>query len=99
MSSRRAVTQWRRVRRHTSLARIWRGRPKAGLEAKTVQVHIARMPDSDEIPVMEPFPDKAGTGWHVVIRYHEGHERRIEGFATKNDAVDWITANTTQLDK
>lgn len=48
---------------------------------------------------MEPFPDKVGTGWHVVIRYHEGHERRIEGFATKNEAVDWITANTTQLDK
>ena len=74
-------------------------RPKAGLEAETAQVHIACMPDSDEKPVMEPFPDKVGTGWHVVIRYHEGHERRIEGFATKNEAVDWITANTTQLDK
>ena len=62
-------------------------------------MHIAYMPDSDEKPVMEPFRDKTGTGWHVVIRYHEGHERRIEGFATKSEAVDWITANATQMDK
>jgi hypothetical protein len=72
---------------------------KAGLEAETAQADIARMADSDENPVMEPFPDKTGTGWHVVIRYHQGHERRIEGFATKSEAVDWIIANTTQLDK
>ncbi|MGC1777246.1 MAG: hypothetical protein WBB34_04815 [Xanthobacteraceae bacterium] len=57
------------------------------------------MTDSDEQPVMEPFPDKTGTGWHVVIRYHEGHERRIEGFANKAEAVDWITQNATQVDK
>jgi hypothetical protein len=57
------------------------------------------MANSDEQPVMEPFPDKAGTGWHVVIRYHEGHERRIDGFATKSEAVDWITANAAQVDK
>ena len=57
------------------------------------------MPDSDEKPVMEPFPDKTGTGWHVVIRYHEGRERRIEGFATQSEAVDWIVANATQVDK
>ena len=54
---------------------------------------------SEPQPVMEPFPDKTGTGWHVIIRYHEGHERRIEGFAIKDEAVDWITANATQLDK
>lgn len=48
---------------------------------------------------MEPFPDKAGTGWHVIIRYHQGHERRIEGFTTKNEAVDWIEANATQVDE
>jgi hypothetical protein len=57
------------------------------------------MADSDEQPVMEPFPDKVGTGWHVVIRYHAGHERLIEGFAAKSDAVDWVTANTGQVDK
>jgi hypothetical protein len=57
------------------------------------------MVDSNEKPVMEPFPDKAGTGWHVIVRYHKGHERRIEGFATKDEAVDWITANSTQVDK
>jgi len=58
------------------------------------------MADSDEKPVTEPFPDKGGgTGWHVIIRYHEGHERRIEGFATKAEAVDWITANSTQVDQ
>jgi hypothetical protein len=32
-------------------------------------------------------------------RYHEGHERRIDGFATKSDAVDWITANAMEVDK
>ena len=57
------------------------------------------MTNSDAGPVMEPFPDKTGTGWHVVIRYHEGHERRIEGFATKAEAVDWITQNATQVDE
>jgi hypothetical protein len=69
------------------------------LEVETAQVHIASMTDSDEKPVMEPFPDKSGTGWHVVIRYHAGHERLIEGFATKSEAVDWITANATEVDK
>jgi hypothetical protein len=50
-----------------------------------------------EKPVLEPFPDKAGTGWHVVIRYHHGHERRIDGFASKSEAVDWIVANASEL--
>jgi hypothetical protein len=72
---------------------------KAGLAVARAKVHIAYMPDADEKPVMEPFPDKTGTGWHVVIRYHEGHERRIEGFSTKGEAVDWITANATQVDE
>jgi len=54
---------------------------------------------SDEKPVMEPFPDKTGTGWHVIIRYHEGHERRIDGFATKDEAVEWIVANASQVDE
>jgi hypothetical protein len=57
------------------------------------------MVDSDKTPVMEPFPDKEGTGWHVIIRFDGGHERRIEGFASKADAVDWIEANLTQVDK
>ena len=57
------------------------------------------MAKSDETPVMEPFPDKTGTGWHVVIRYHEGHERLIEGFASRAEAVDWITANATQVNE
>jgi hypothetical protein len=57
------------------------------------------MAHSHEIPVMEPFPDKAGTGWHVIIRYHDGHERRIEGFASKDEAVDWITENATQVEE
>jgi hypothetical protein len=58
-----------------------------------------KMADSDEKPVMEPFPDKTGTGWHVIIRYHEGHERRIEGFTTKDEAAEWIVANASQVDK
>ena len=44
-----------------------------------------------------PFPDKTGTGWHVVIRYREGHERLIEGFAAKAEAVDWLEANAGQV--
>ncbi len=48
---------------------------------------------------MLPFPDKAGTGWHVVIRYHKGHERRIDGFAAENEALDWIVANAQLIDK
>jgi hypothetical protein len=57
------------------------------------------MADSDEEPVILPFPDKAGTGWHVVIRYHQGHERRIEGFATETEALEWIVANSKELDR
>jgi hypothetical protein len=70
-----------------------------GVALKTAKVHIARMADSDEKPVMMPFQNQVGTGWHVIVRYHQGHERRIEGFATKDEAVDWITANSTQVDK
>jgi hypothetical protein len=59
----------------------------------------AGMAEAHEKPVMEPFPDKVGTGWHVVIRYHHGHERRIDGFASKDEAVGWIVANASQLDE
>ncbi len=57
------------------------------------------MADSDETPVMLPFQDKDGPGWHVVIRYHEGHEREVTGFSTEKEALAWIIDNTTQLDK
>jgi len=50
-------------------------------------------------PVMLPFQDKEGTGWHVVIRYHEGHERRIDGFASEQEALDWIVANAAEIDE
>jgi hypothetical protein len=56
------------------------------------------MADSVEKPVMLPLQDKEGTGWHVVIRYHEAHERRIDGFATEREALDWIIANSGQVD-
>jgi hypothetical protein len=57
------------------------------------------MADSEEEPVMLPFQDKGGAGWHVVIRFHEGHERRIDGFATEKEALDWIVTNSKQVDK
>jgi hypothetical protein len=57
------------------------------------------MADPTEEPVMLPFQDKEGPGWHVVIRYHEGHERRVDGFATEKEALDWIVANATQVDQ
>jgi hypothetical protein len=62
--------------------------------------HIRRMVEPEkEQPVMLPFADKEGTGWHVVVRYHEGHERRIDGFATEQEAMDWIMANANEVDK
>jgi hypothetical protein len=57
------------------------------------------MADSDEQPVMLPLQDQGETGWHVIIRYHEGHERRIDGFATEEEALNWIIANSEQVDK
>jgi hypothetical protein len=57
------------------------------------------MTDFEEKPVMLPFQDKEGTGWHVVIRYHKGHERRIDGFATEKEALDWIIANSDEVDE
>jgi hypothetical protein len=48
---------------------------------------------------MLPFQDKEGGGWHVVIRYHTGHERRIDGFATEAEALEWIVANSSQLEE
>ncbi len=50
-------------------------------------------------PVMLPFQDKEGPGWHVVIRYHTGHERRIDGFASENEALEWIVENSKQVDE
>lgn len=71
-----------------------------GVECEMAKVHILpRMPDSAEQPVMLPFQDKVGTGWHVVIRYHEGHEREITGFASEQEALEWIVANANQVDK
>lgn len=57
------------------------------------------MADPSKPPVMIPFKDPAGTGWHVVIRYHAGHERRIEGFATEDEAMRWIAENANELDE
>ena len=54
------------------------------------------MANSDELPVMLPFPDKEGAGWHVIIRYHQGHERRVDGFATEAEATEWIVANSAE---
>jgi hypothetical protein len=69
------------------------------LETGISGVHSADMTESKEEPVMVPFQDKQGTGWHVVIRYHTGHERRIEGFATEKEALDWIIANSKEVDQ
>jgi hypothetical protein len=57
------------------------------------------MTEPEEEPLMLPFQDKEGTGWHVVIRYHQGHERRVDGFATETEALEWILANSKQVDK
>jgi hypothetical protein len=67
------------------------------VEPPSTPAHTAAMTHPEETPVMEPFPDKTGTGWHVVIRYREGHERLIEGFSSKAEAVDWIEANVGQV--
>ena len=75
------------------------GMTKGPLETGPPATHNAPMANSDEEPVILPFQDKDGTGWHVVIRYHAGHERRIDGFATEAEAMDWIIANATQVDK
>jgi hypothetical protein len=71
----------------------------AELETGTDRAHNARVTDPEEQPVILPVKDKDGTGWHVVIRYHKGHERRIDGFATEIEALDWIIANSQQLEK
>jgi hypothetical protein len=52
-----------------------------------------------EQPVMLPLADKTGPGWHVIVRYHQGHERRIDGFATEQEALEWIVANSGEVDK
>jgi hypothetical protein len=57
------------------------------------------MVDAEQAPVMLPIHDRGGTSWHVVIRYHQGHERRIDGFASQKEALDWIIANSEQVDK
>jgi len=64
--------------------------------------HSVRMDEIDtekQPPVILPFRDKDGPGWHVVIRYHAGHERRIDGFATEQEAMAWIVENAGELDQ
>jgi hypothetical protein len=56
------------------------------------------MVDSEEEPAMLPFQDREGAGWHVAIRYHERHERRIDGFATAK-GLNWIIIKSNQVDK
>ena len=73
--------------------------PVAATTTVADEAQVAGTTGPAEAPVMLPFPDKQGTGWHVVIRYHAGHERRIEGFATENEALEWIVANSQQVDK
>jgi hypothetical protein len=75
------------------------GETPTELETGATPGHSGAMTQSPEEPVMLPFPDKTGTGWHVVIRYHHGHERRIEGFASEQEALDWIVANAKELDQ
>jgi hypothetical protein len=71
-----------------------------GLAASAEAGIVRRMADAEkEEPVMLPFADKEGTGWHVILRYHEGHERRIDGFATEQEALDWMIANAGEVDK
>jgi len=44
-------------------------------------------------PVMLPFQDKTGPGWHVVIRYHHGGERLggwIRESKKRGFGVDWL---------
>ncbi len=48
---------------------------------------------------MLPFRDKDGPGWHVIIRYHHGHERRVDGFGSEEEALNWIVANSLQVEK
>ena len=74
---------------------------QTGLESASDAAHNAHLasPASQEVPVMLPFPDKEGTGWHVLIRYHHGHERRIDGFASEKEALDWIVANSGEVDE
>jgi hypothetical protein len=69
------------------------------LETGSDKAHSPHMANPEEEPVMLPFQDKGGAGWHVVIRYHAGHERRIDGFTTEQEALDWIIANSKQVDK
>jgi hypothetical protein len=74
---------------------------KPGLESVSDGAHNGCMtsPAPEKAPVMLPFPDKEGGGWHVIIRYHHGHERRIDGFATEKEALDWIIANSGEVDE
>jgi hypothetical protein len=67
---------------------------------------FGRMADSEDkpaappvmLPLMLPFRDREGTGWHVTIRYL-AHERYVEGFATEDEALKWIAGNFNQIDQ
>ena len=76
------------------------GGPPTCLGIRIDPAHIATMttPD-DQQPVMLPFRDRDGPGWHVIIRYPAGHERRIDGFSSEEDALNWIVANAGQVEK
>jgi hypothetical protein len=68
--------------------------------------YLARMANSEEkptaslptLPLMLPFRDREGTGWHVIIRYRD-HERRVEGFATEDAVSKWIASRFNQVDQ
>jgi hypothetical protein len=63
----------------------------AGSEDKPVVLPLT-------LPLMLPFRDKEGTGWHVTIRYLD-RERCVEGLATEDEALEWIAGNFNQFAK
>ena len=91
--------------RHRRQERVAAVRAPLGFAIDTP--HIAAMTDTDEQqpqPIMLPFRDKDGPGWHVIIRYPEGHaqqgqERRIDGFSSEEEALGWIVENAGQLEE
>jgi hypothetical protein len=48
------------------------------------------MDKDDCSPAFEPRPMKHGRGWYVRVFWDFGQEERIAGFATAEEANNWI---------
>ena len=57
----------------------------------TFSNQVTLMPLTDRLAALEAVPSPAGEGWRVFIRWVSGRMQYASGFASLQEAENWIT--------